>query len=63
MKQLIVVEFSLIQNCFHKHTVGEMLNKNLFNIESKTQTDFLPIGIFGTHDEADDFISEMKEKL
>jgi len=60
-KQYFVVEFSLSQRCFHKHTVEQMLETNQFNMMKRKQTDYIPVGIFPTNELADNFISEAKE--
>jgi hypothetical protein len=53
---LIVVEFSVKQNCFHKHSLIRMLSKNVENCLFGKETDFVPIGIFETEEKADIFI-------
>lgn len=59
----IVVEFSLSQRCFHKHTVASMLNYNIDNMARRKQTDYMPIGMFATHEEAEVFIALTKERI
>lgn len=61
--EYIVVEFSLSQKCFHKHTVSEMITTNIDNMAKRKQTDYMPIGVFATHDLADEFISKTKERI
>ncbi len=63
MKELIVVEFSLSQKCFHKHTIGQMIETNQFNMMKRKQTDYVPVGVFNTHDEADKFIAATREVI
>lgn len=63
MNDYIVVEFSLAQKAFHKQSVKEMLLNNIDNMARRKQTDYMPIGIFTTHELADEFISLTKDKI
>lgn len=56
--EYFVVEFSLSQNCFHKHTVKKMIETNRMNIFKRRKTDYLPVGYFETNEDADRFINE-----
>lgn len=58
--KLIVVEYSLKQKAFHVHKVSEMVKINFANIKAKRTIDYLPLGIFETQEQADDFISKMR---
>jgi len=62
-KNYYVVEFSLSQRCFHKHTVEAMLETNKFNMMKRKQTDYSTIGIFQTSELADEFILLTKELI
>ena len=62
-KQYFVVEFSLSQRCFHKHTVEQMIETNQFNMMKRKQTDYIPVGVFETNEQADEFISKTKEVI
>lgn len=59
----IVVEFSMSQKCFHKHTVTSMLQHNIDNMVRRKQTDYMPIGIFENDELADLFITMTKERI
>lgn len=61
--ELIVVEFSLSQKCFHKQTGYEMVKTNQENMIRRNQTDYLPIAVFSTNEQADEFISKTKDKV
>lgn len=52
----LVVEFSVKQQAFHKETIADMLNNNIQNILSKKEVDYIPIGFFDSHEDADKFI-------
>jgi len=58
MNDLIVVEFSISQKAFHKHSVLEMLLRNNENILKRQQTDYLPIIICKSDDEANEVIKK-----
>lgn len=51
----IVLEYSVSQDAFHRHTVKEMLTKNIMACSEKQARDFLAIGIFPDHDQCDHF--------
>lgn len=53
---IIVVEFYVKQQAFHKETLHEMLKNNIQNIISKKEIDYLPIGVFDNNESADNFI-------
>lgn len=59
ISELIVVEFSLSQNAFHRHTVEDMVSMNTDSIIIKKKTnDYLPVGIFETEQQASNFIKD-----
>jgi len=60
---MIVVEFSVSQKSFHVQTVNEMLVNNLITILKRQQTDFLPVAICETIDEADKFIEGNRKNI
>jgi hypothetical protein len=62
-KNVIVVEFSVKQDAFHKHTLHRMVLSNIKNILRGKETDYLPIGVFETHEEADKYINEIYDKF
>lgn len=59
----IVVEFSLKQQAFHRETVKDMIEHNVTNIFLKRNTDYLPIGFFDTHEDADKFIKAVYDTI
>lgn len=58
---MVVIEFSLSQRSFNRTTVSEMIKNNFNNSIERKQTDYLPIGIFDTDKEADNFIETIGE--
>lgn len=62
-RNLIIVEFSVKQNAFHKHTLQDMIFTNIKSIFQGFGLDYLPIGVFETNDEADDFIKTVYDKF
>jgi hypothetical protein len=60
MADLITVEFSATQNCFHIDELYSVCNKNLKSIFRKEPTDYILIGVFETRKLADDFIISVK---
>lgn len=63
MNNLIVVEFSISQKAFHKHSILEMLLRNNENILKRRQTDYLPITICKTDDEANKTIDKCYDQF
>jgi len=61
--ELIVVEFSLSQKCFHKQTLWEMVKTNQENMMRRKQTDYIPVAVFRTNEQADEFILKTKEVI
>jgi hypothetical protein len=60
---MIFVEFSFAQKAFHKSTIVEMIKNNYKNVLARRQTDYVPIGVFDSHDEADEFINANNDKI
>ena len=46
MLDKVVMEYSQSQQCFHVHTVEDMINASVRCIAAKGKTDYLPICIF-----------------
>lgn len=63
MNNLIIVEFSLSQKCFHKHSIQDMVQRNLESVISRQQSDYIPIGYFLSNESADDFIKSNYESI
>lgn len=58
---LIVVEFSLSQDCFHQHKLDSMLRHNWSACANRAyDADYLPVGVFETEDEAYSFIKKVE---
>jgi hypothetical protein len=62
-QKTIIVEFSVKQNAFHKNELHEMILTNIKTILKGIPLDYLPIGAFETHDQADEFIKEVYDKF
>jgi len=63
VKDLIVLEWSIAQRCFHRHTVGQMVSHNLRTCLREDKADWLPIGIFDSYAECDDFREKVAKEL
>ena len=63
MKNYQVVEYSIKQKCFHTHTLSDMITVNNRIISQNKSSDYLPIGMFDTYEEASKFIETMRPKL
>jgi len=61
--KLIVVEYSVKQKAFHSHTVKSMLEANTENGLLGIETDYIPIGLFETRNEADEFLNNIRSKF
>jgi len=61
MKTSHVVEWSPSQQCFHLQTLEEMIRDNLSVFKGKSMTDYLCIGIFGTYEQASNYIRKLRE--
>ncbi len=53
---MVIIEFSLSQKAFHRTTPAEMIKNNFNMAMERKQTDYLPIGVFDTDEEADNFV-------
>jgi len=58
----VVVEYSKKQRCFHISTIPEMLLANRRTVFTSSTADFLPVGIFETDEEAENFISDFRNR-
>lgn len=58
-----VIEYSVLQKAFHIHTMTEMLEKNLMNVMAEKETDYIPIMIKGTRDEAEKYVLHVEKLL
>ncbi|MGL1958426.1 MAG: hypothetical protein OCD00_14035 [Colwellia sp.] len=55
-----VVSWSPKQEVFHIEKVADMLKANRKILVNGTKSDFIPIGFYGTHDEASDDVTRIK---
>lgn len=62
-RNLIIVEFSVSQQAFHRHTMQDMLFTNIKNIFQNKSIDYVPVASFETMDEADEFIETVRDKF
>jgi len=63
-ENLIVIEWSIEQGCFHSHTVKKMLKHNQDTCTGRCGfTDFIPIGIFKTEEESVKFMEKIGPRL
>ena len=60
---LVVIEWSVSQECFHSYSMKDMLKNNLRVCIDGLTTDYIPIGIFETERESYDFMAEVEPKL
>jgi hypothetical protein len=58
-----VAEYSVSQKAFHIHTVKDMCERNLFNVMMGKESDYLPIGMFETHQSAHNYVQTIKSKI
>lgn len=58
-----VVEYSVKQGAYHRHSLSDMLFKNQKNVFEERSIDYVPIGFFKTVDEADNFIEWHRLKI
>ena len=63
MKNYQVVEYSVKQKCFHTHTLNDMLSANVGSIIHNKSSDYIPIGMFDTYEEAHEFIETIRPKI
>lgn len=64
MDDLIVVEFSVLQQAFHSHDVASMVRHNWDAcVEGRPDSDWLPIGVFKTDKAAYAFIRKVEPIL
>lgn len=61
--KIIIIEFSLAQKCFHKQSLTDMLKQNLGNVMIRNQTDYMPIGIALSNEQADKFIETVRKQI
>ena len=61
--KLIVAEYSVKQNAFHVHNVEEMVKSNFVTAVQKRGSDYIPIGIFETEEQAHDFIEKVRPEI
>ena len=57
-----VAEWSHSQQQFHLHTVREMIENNLQAFAANKETLYVPVGIFDTIQEADEFTRKAEKE-
>lgn len=60
--KLFVVEYSMSQDATSVHSFRKMVENNLRNLGEGKYTDYLPIGIFLTRDQADSFCVCLRQR-
>jgi hypothetical protein len=60
---LIVAEYSVSQNCFHVHSLKDMLQDNIQNMIVRGDSDWLVIGVFEEEVKAHDYIAQVREQM
>ena len=63
MRNYIVVEYSKSQKAFHKQSLFTSVKQNQKNLLSGWNSDYLIVGVFNNHDEADDWLKKMYKKF
>ena len=58
-----VAEYSFSQNDFHCDRLDVSIKRNQDAVKNNQQSDWIPIGIFETWEETQDFINEFEKKL
>lgn len=60
---LIVVEYSVSQDCFHVHSLKDMLKDNIQNVFAKGESDWLVIGVFDEEMKAHEYTKKVREEM
>lgn len=63
LNELIVLEYSVSQNAFHRETVRDMVCANIRAAAEKRSSDFTVLGIFETQAEADEAFERIEPIL
>ncbi len=57
------VEYSMTLNSVHRRSLRKVIENNQSNIRKGHSSDFVPIGLFPSREEADRFIEELNHTL
>ena len=61
---LIVIEWSIGQGCFHSHTIKDMVKENIILCTGGGGfSDYIPIGVFKTEEESIAFMEKIEPQL
>jgi len=63
MEDSFVIEWSASQKAFHLHKASEMLERNLSNLISSRNSDFVPILSFYSLTKANQALSDLNKKV
>jgi hypothetical protein len=61
--KLFAVEYSISQSAMNVRTLAEMVENNLANLGRGRPSDYVPIGLFLTYEQAYDFCSYFRQRL
>ena len=61
--KLFVVEYSITQDATHVRTLKNVIANNLNNLGNRQPSDYVPIGLFFTRDQADAFCVHFRQGI
>lgn len=61
--KLFVVEYRIKQDATHVRSLGKMIANNLNNLAIGLSSDYVPIGLFHTREQADLFVIHFRQGL
>jgi hypothetical protein len=61
--KLFVVEYSITQDATHVRTLKNVLANNWTNLGNRQPSDYVPIGLFFTRDQADTFCVNFRQGI
>lgn len=61
--KFFAVEYSMTSNSVHRRSLRKVLENNQNNLRKGHSSDFVPIGLFHTREEADRFIEQFNHTL
>jgi hypothetical protein len=61
--KLFVVEYSITQDATHVRSLRKMVENNLYNLGNGQPSDYLPIGLFLTREQADTFCVHFRQGI
>lgn len=60
---LFAVEYSMTLNAVHRRSLAKVIENNQTNLRKGYSTDFVPIGLFFSREDADRFIEQFNHTL